>query len=1663
MAAKTQITNKGLELLASSSKATGQHWWIGWYALAFVPDELQEEDGEKLDPSMTKLTENGDIIYNIFQGDMNGDGYQTTKASSKFKSVNYDSNIKKNYRYVLDEDGKNNLVTFVDGTKGLKGAYVYPGVEVNTSRDNNGIGYTKSQIPLPAPLLYTGVKAAGEGWSINGMNIFLGSGNDSIDKFYPVDENVTEMNVPRVSADFRNYEGYKNGLPKLDDGEESYDDALNGTLDGVDFDGWFPSVNTYTQNGETDMGEDYNQYCHQYWKILSISNFNKYCAPVNASGLLYDENTGCRNMAKATKYFPISDYSVTSTAKTADNEYATGIKLKVQLKLNGNAEDDAYFKDVEGDADNVASLIPSPTEEQQKLFNSQMVSFKFNRIGIYAVPMRQYGCSGDSAEMKAQYQIDTEAEPVLFAVCEWDSPVTLSDSGEGLSEFQSDIFVDLSAAVDDSSVIRESAVFYNLYEDDAIDWYKNQLVANAAMGEAIINMQIEMGYIRDQKNAKGCCPKSEEIKQNNKASTGLRNLVDAEDYNSNSVRNRLAAEEGKAIDAVYSDTILHFGGFGYPHVNRTNFPGIYARKTTVVHEQGEGQTPITENHYSAFFGESRYMKTPFEDAVFKDGDDNDIAYHDMATTSYTEDEDRAIRMGGLWVRRDLYYEVYSFVTSTNPLEDTFTYDYPDDADTNGFVNPIGTVVDTFGETLPGRGQDGTVIITKTSAGTTWKDKDATTSNQGLPPELTATAVPELYAEIDRSLSDYETQRVYEVPYYQYTENRDYSGYAVERTTSLRLPKVQLYNINQLSAVKQQLSSTKWRIPTLSDWTAIIAESTDEKMAKIMSSANWNQTGGEGGVFPLGGAMTTRSGKTLYYDMESPAIYLAIDGTTDQVVVMRENPETHKFGFEIISTPSAPNGSVNYISILCVADAVKVSDPITKYKLGYDSYALMEGSVSAGMHNFNASENSIITESAHYNSIFGGMNNTINNSSHNTVLNGFNNQLTGAVFATVCGNNNLLQLDSDNTAVCNTLMVARNSVARGCLTSLIATENSEIDSTKIGSVLGYSVRINGASVCWCSRISAHSSEFTREVKCSDVLAHSAYHIPQLYMTRATVSNVGVPNVKGLDEGTGIVNCSDFIGYNVQFFAKPTEDQSDISDARTLFCSRMAAQSSGLIKTKAILSDVYTQFDGSGLDSRLKNRTLESVSIYESSIKLCNSTIGSNYIDNPVDSGRISFCDISLCSSIMLLTTEGATGTTKDIAFGVMKLANSCIELSDCAYIYDVGDNHCLSNSNIRYATLVGKTITLTSSSFQNLHLYGSLTLSTSLANHLILSGLDGTNVGNGFAASNYISEFGSYIVANDHGYPMIWSLGGIGMFMNKMVLGDKGVADADKKAPSIGDVLTVVGTEDNIATVAWKSGGAAGGGRSDIIVFQDDGVMVPYQDGRKFVSFSGEAVSTATYKRYSLFQDGQFTVYGNDGNIPLFLVPSTVNSYGLRPNGTNHIVWNTWYKIKAYGIFEDDPEGTTAHVTDVVNGYPRTLGNGLNNHSTMVVITDALVEGLVYEVTINIRAIARLGGSDTGSTADGQAYGTMHAPDRFSKHFSLAFYDSAGNAQNAKRWADSSSNGVNYLVSPRFNRVPTDDTGTGYGPGTTATEQPPVLASAKVYFVKVDGSIYIMAY
>jgi hypothetical protein len=1410
MAAKTQITNKGLELMASSSKATGQHWWLGWYALAYIPDELQEEDGERLNPSMTKLTTDGDIIYNIFQGDMNGDGYQTTRASDNFKSVNYDSNIKKNYRYVLDDNGRNNLVTWVDGDKGLKGAYVYQGVKVNTYRDDNTIDYTKSTIPLPAPLLYTGVKAAGEGWSSDGMNIFLGSGNDSIKNFYPIDDGVEDTIVPRVSADFRNYEGYKNGLPKIDDGEQDYSNALNTeTFDGIDFDGWFPAVNSYTQNGETDMDEGYNQYCRQYWKVLSISNFNKYCAPVNSSGILYNENTGCRNMAKATKYFPISDYSVTSTAKTANNEYATGIKLKVQLKLNGNAEDGAYFKDVEmADADNVSTLNPLPSEEQRVLFNSQKVSFKFNRIGIYAVPMRQYGCSGDNAEMKAQYQIDTEAEPVLFAVCEWDSPVTLSDSGEGLSEFQSDIFIDLSGAVEDSSVIRESAVFYNLYEDDAIDWYKNQLIANASMAEALVNMQIEMGYIRNQKNTKnGCCPKQEVIKQKDNSSTytgtGLRNLVDALEEKSNSVRNRLAISEGSEIKPDYSDKSPQLVGIGKP-TTATYPQAIYARKTST-----------NVNEYTALLG-NPVNGTQYYDAVF-----DDKTYIGMVPTSMKADS--AVRIGSVWVRRNLYYELFSLNAQNSTQLDSVVRDYPPDATTNSYQNIVCDVTDEFGTETEGRGCNGYVTITKNEDGTlSTTDEGITTT--GLPEDLNSAS--DLVDEINRSFENYEIKRVYIAKYTQRAQSRDYSGYKVKRITTLKLPKIQLYSLNTdvFADINQRLTSTGWRIPTNADWEEIIANVTPEDINSIRASSKWEQSGGYGEVYPLSGMVIGSETTDGIYSSPSPVIYLAI--ADDDLHVVEFNGSS----FNVVSKNLPGEVGLGYVSILCVSDAIKVSDGKSKYKIGYDSYALMNGSASIGNHCFNAGDKSIIFESTNYISIFGGLNNKVNNSEYTSILNGCNNTVMNTVFSAILGDDNLVQngvqnyYDDSVYNTCGIIASSRNSILTACISSILAIENCNVQAVYSSFISGCESDIKSM---FYSRFTGQNTQTTIKnlVAFSDVIALEVYHMPQMvYMSRAAVAkdhNDTLPKSLEFDNMVSL-NYSELIGEHAYFYRKRDIDSNHISFSRLVVGG---SYNTGIINTRISYSDVYAQNDGHLCDVASVNlkewcsgQTLDSTNITYSNIRLINSSITNAYIDDYpyYTQSFISGSDISMAHSIMNMAIKsGGTISTKSFSYGVWKVTSSILSGSNCSYVYETGTKHYLNNSEIRYATLIGemiatgasdiaystlfgKTISIPSqTNIQNSHIYGSIALpsNTNIDNHIILGGLDGTYLGSA-PANSYITDFGNTIASNYKGYPMIWSMGGIGLYLSKMVLGGT--------VPSVGDVLSVVGVEDNMATVAWRN-------------------------------------------------------------------------------------------------------------------------------------------------------------------------------------------------------------------------------------------------------------------
>ena len=1662
MAAKTQITNKGLELMASSSKATGQHWWLGWYALAYVPDELQEDEGEKLSPAMTKLTKDGDIIYNIFQGDMNGDGYQTTKASSRFKSVNYDSNIKKNYRYVIDEDGRNNLVTFVDGKHGLKGACVYKGVQVLPSRDNNEIEHETSKIPLPAPLLYTGVLAAGEGWSTDSMEIFLGSGSDSIDKFYPVDEVKVEgatRNVPRVSTDFRNYEGYKNGLKKIESGND-YDNALGGDdVKGVDFDGWFPAVNTYTQDNETDMGEDYNQYCKEYWKVLSISNFNKYCAPVNASGLVYDENTGCRNMAKATKYFPISDYSVTSTEKTEDNEYATGIKLHVELKLNGNAEDGAYFKEVETSTEgNVATLNPTPSTEDQALFNTQKVSFKFNRIGIYAVPMRQYGCSNDSSEMKAQFQIDTEAEPVLFAVCEWDSPVTVSDSGEGLSEFQSDVFIDLSASVDDSSVIRESAVFYNLYEDDAIDWYKNQLVANASIAEALVNMQIEMGYLRNQKNAKqGCCPKQEAIQQN-KTSTGLRNLVDAKDYNSNSVRNRLAQVEGTSVNPSWSDTMPKLGAIGYPHKAESTNSHIYARKSSITTPVSEGSEEVTTTDtYLAL-----YCDSTGGDNTSSDAEIDGIVYEKMAQSSIKESTiapsytPPATRIGGFWVRRRLYYELFSLKEGEN----SFAWDYDDNVATNDYVRTTGKVTDYMGDdrvdcrNLSSNDYITIVMESDGNAGLTIKTYDDSTSpttiTDDYPSELNA--MDDFAREAQRPITPYETKRTYRVYYQLSGGTRNYTYYKIKRTTDLSLPKAQLYKTDKFDTyptINQHLAATGWRIPTTADWNKIIdgLKTEPEKINEIRSGTKWTVTGGTGEVYPLGGAKSDGTGTDLVPNdpvTHAPVIYLAI--ADDDVNVVTFDGTSFKIG----AKPNVgQHQSLNYVGILCVADAVQVSEKVSNYKLGDDSYALMKGSVTQGNHNFNAGEKSAIFANTNYVSIFGGMYNTVNNSDYTSVLNGHHNSVLNTVFSAIFGDDNLVQgaqIDGSQYNTCGVIAATRRSVISGCATSSLVIDQSRVQTTFAASILAEYSDIKNAHYSLVAGRNIYNNDV---INFSEVFAMDSYHLPKMSMSKAVVVYdhcASLPSALKHDSQP-VMEYSELAGYSIYFCGKSAGTSSNDNNMRFSRIIGGGTNAIGIVSSLINYSDVFANDDGASLDSRASRRTLESVDSSFSRLVLCKSSIMSHYIDSVVPQSHVNFSDVTLCQSLMLMSD---TSSHYIFSFGVARLSSSILSQCNCSYVYEAGTEHYLTSTELHYSTLVGRKISMEYKTLYNTHIYGSLHLGgISVSNHIILAGLSGTSVGSN-SADEYISEFGTYISENNKWYPMIWSMGGLGLYMNKMILGDKGVASADRKEPSVGDVLSVVGTEGNMATVAWKPGGG-GAGSSNIMVIQDDGVIIPYQSGKRYVTIDGENVTdNPTSVRYSVLQNGQFKVYNKASDVVEYQKPnsSSPTPLGLRPYGSNKIIWNTWYKIVEIGLFEGETETKTETF--------------VNEHKNLYVVTDTLQEGVVYELTINIRANAAL--TAQGDTTDGfhTNTGGMLAPEINDRLFYIYFSDSNGNDITSKEWANANKTSQ-YFIRPSFNRVPSDGRQVGFAPGSGSGIQAPVLASATVYFVKIGGNIYSMGY
>lgn len=563
MANRSVITAKGLSLLSKASASGENSFWIGYYALAYVPEENRGEGkADYLTSATNTLTTTGDRIYNIWQGSMTPTGFDTNStAYDLYTQCLYTSNIQARYRYVLDKDGKNNLVmwrgTDDSNSYKLSGATVYRGIG---AVDSEGNVFEESQMPIPAPLFYMGEPVRYD----NGEYTTEAA---LIEKICYPNNNVTDYpvfeNLPAVSTDTRDYTASsKKTLQPPTDSDEGF--SSYGGMSGETKYEWAAAERTYKQDddafADSPIVENANRYCQQYWKYQSISNFNRFHAPASSEGFCLDYEPSCRNMAKVTKYFPISYYEVmnaeTQNPETKSsapiNTMATSLQFTVSLQLND-------FNNIVANRTNTAELdinTPSDIESEDgiDLFETRKTSFKFNRIGIYAVPVAIHHFSTEDTmtdvcnDQHVQFEVMGDAEPVLFAVADIDE-VTVKEGGS-ISQWSTKFTLNLSDATTEGAILRDTAIFYNMYEDDAITWYKNQLLATASLSEAVINQGIEINYLRnminDMEYSAGAC----NIINDNSYGSGnarggtLMNLEDSAKQGNAAVKGIYTGDEG---------------------------------------------------------------------------------------------------------------------------------------------------------------------------------------------------------------------------------------------------------------------------------------------------------------------------------------------------------------------------------------------------------------------------------------------------------------------------------------------------------------------------------------------------------------------------------------------------------------------------------------------------------------------------------------------------------------------------------------------------------------------------------------------------------------------------------------------------------------------------------------------------------------------------------------------------------------------------------------------------------------------------------------------------------------------------------------------------------------------------------------------------------------
>lgn len=489
-----KITEQGRAIIANAftgANSGGAKYWVGYYGLAYVD---RSDEAESIENVTTKLTQKGDYIYNIWQGDLTGTGFaidDNSGAKSLFGLTMYDKNICSNYRYVMDADGRNNLVAWRSG--GTNGAEdvkhresykIYRGYDVETG--------AASEMPLPAPLFYyNDPLGADESLSSPGgiteaeFDAKLG-GKPGMYSDLPHNGSV----LPMVSDDARYYTGFT-GVGEL----TQFDQAISISDDGK----WVSSEIT-RQDNPSGLSK-------VYAKLRSISNYNLQHGTVSSEGYNLSSISACHNMSKSTKLFPISSYQVLvdgqgagGNPETRVSDRSTASSIKFGISLSPITYDKTYLDVIDNLADDSETDIKD--ENDVNLFDTKKNRFKFNRIGIYAVQMevRRFAEKIDSDTCSAdhvQFEIINDADPILFAVADVNETV-VSDSGNGTGRIELEFVLNMDGVPETTQLINDTGIFYNLYENSSITWYENQLLASAGLSEAVTSLGIDVANLRRQ-------------------------------------------------------------------------------------------------------------------------------------------------------------------------------------------------------------------------------------------------------------------------------------------------------------------------------------------------------------------------------------------------------------------------------------------------------------------------------------------------------------------------------------------------------------------------------------------------------------------------------------------------------------------------------------------------------------------------------------------------------------------------------------------------------------------------------------------------------------------------------------------------------------------------------------------------------------------------------------------------------------------------------------------------------------------------------------------------------------------------------------------------------------------------------------------------------------